>query len=96
MDDTDILPPDDISVYQMLIGCLKWAVTLGRYDVQYTTNTIARSGKNMWDGHTKRALQVFGFLQHHMQAKLLYDPTPISHEGIDFKNKDWTKCYPYS
>ena len=33
MDDTDILPSDDISVYQMFIGCLQWAVTLGRYDV---------------------------------------------------------------
>ena len=40
----------------MLIVCLQWAVTLGRYDVQYATNTLSRLGKKPQDGHTERAL----------------------------------------
>ena len=52
MDDTDILPPDDISVYQILIGCLQWAATLVRYDVQYATNALARFGEKPQDDHS--------------------------------------------
>ena len=66
MDNTDILPPDKISVYQMFIGCLQWDVTLGRYDVLYAKNTLARFGQNPRDGHMKRVLRGFGFLKHHM------------------------------
>ena len=94
MDDTDILPPDDISVYQILIGCLQWAATLVRYDVQYATNALARLGGKPQDDHMKISLQLFGFLKHHIQDKLFLDPTPMSHEVINFKDKYWTKCYP--
>ena len=87
MDDTDMLPSDDISVYQMFFGCLQWAVTLGRYDVQYATNTLAIFGQNSRDGHIKRYLRVFGFLKHHIRYKLFFETTPISHEGNDFKEK---------
>ena len=80
----------------MLIGFLQLSITLGRYDVQYATNTLARSGQKPRDGYMKRALRVFGLLKHHMRAKILFDPTPISHEGIGFKEKYWTECYPYS
>ena len=96
MNCTYILPPDNIYVYQMLIGFLQWAVTLGSYDVQYATNTLAIFGPKLQDGHIKRALQVYGFLKHHMQAKLFLYPTPMSHEVINFKENDWTKCYPYA
>ena len=78
----------------MLIVCLQWAVTLGRYDVQYATNTLSRLGKKPQDGHTERALWVFGFLKHHMWDKLFFDSTQMSHEEINFKEKDWTECYP--
>jgi hypothetical protein len=42
MDETDILFGEEISIYPILIGCAQWAVTIGRYDIQYTTNTLAR------------------------------------------------------
>ena len=29
MDNTDLLAPSKISIYQMMIGCLQWAVILG-------------------------------------------------------------------
>ena len=40
-DDSELLPPEQISIYQMLIGCAQWAVTIGRFDVQYATITLA-------------------------------------------------------
>ena len=94
MDETDLLPQDNISIYQMMIGCLQWAVTLGRFDVQYATNTLARFAQKPREGHFKRAIRVFGFLKHHQRARLYFDPTSPSYEGIDFKAEDWTECYP--
>ena len=58
--DTDFLVPSEIPIYQMMIGCLQWAVTLGRYDNQYATNTIARFCQKPCDGDLKSALRVFG------------------------------------
>ena len=88
------MPPDDISVYQMLIGSLQWAVTLGRWDVQYSTNTLACFVENPCDGHLKQALRVFGYLKHHYKGKIYLDTEPISYNGIEFRNEDWTKCHP--
>ncbi len=31
MDDTDLLVPSEIPIYQIMIGCLQWAVTLGHH-----------------------------------------------------------------
>ena len=36
------LEQEQISQYQILIGSAQYAVTLGQYDVQYATNTLAR------------------------------------------------------
>ena len=41
-DETDFLASGDITIYQMLIGCAQWAITLGRFDIQCATNSIAR------------------------------------------------------
>ena len=64
MDDSYLLPPNDISVYQMLVGSLQWAVILGHWGVQYFTNRIVRFAQNIRDGHFKQALRVFGYLKH--------------------------------
>ena len=77
MDDTDLLVPSEIPIYQMMIGCLQWVVTLGRYDIQYATNTLARFGQKPLEGHLKRALRVFGCLKFHARGKLYLDPSLI-------------------
>ena len=57
MDDTDLFVPSEAPIYQMMIRCLRWAVTLGRYDIQYAINTLARFGQKPHDGHLKRAVK---------------------------------------
>ena len=39
IDNTDMVLGTDITMYQMLIDCAHWVITLGRYDVQYEINT---------------------------------------------------------
>ena len=41
VDDTDMLFRTDITVYQMLIGCAQWEITLVVHGVQYETNCLA-------------------------------------------------------
>ena len=41
LDESDFLPPGEFNKYQMMIGCAQWAVTLGRFDIMFATNTLA-------------------------------------------------------
>ena len=61
MDDSGLLNHDDHSRYRMLIGCGQWAVTLGRFDVMYATQTMARFSAAPKQEHMKRMLRVFGY-----------------------------------
>ena len=44
LDESELIPDDQIAQYKMLIGCAQWAITLGRYDIQYVTNILAKYG----------------------------------------------------
>ena len=94
MDNTDLFPPNDNSVYQMLIGSLQWAVTLVRWDMQYSTNTFTHFAQNQRDGHLKQALRVFGYLKHHSKGKIYLDTESIFYDEIEFGDEYQTKCYP--
>jgi len=62
-DETDILYGKDVSIYQMLVGSAHWAVGLGRFDIQYATNTLAWYASMPRAGHLKRTLCLFGYLK---------------------------------
>jgi hypothetical protein len=42
IDKSDELDEDGIKMYQTMIWCLQWAVSLGRLDIQTTTMTMSR------------------------------------------------------
>ena len=94
LDDTDLLYGADITRYQMLIGCAQWAVTLGRFDIQYATNTLARYNTMPRAGHMKRAMRLFGYLKSYSRGTLYLDPSDPNLEGIAFVSNDWTEVYP--
>ena len=90
------LPSGEITIYQMLIGCAQWAVTLGRYDIQCATNTLARFGPLPREGHKKKAIRIFGYLRHHPKARTICDPRPLNLNSIKFEEHDWTDLYPFA
>ena len=65
IDESDLLDPEETTKYQMLVGCAQWAVSLGRYDIQYATNLMARFAHCPREGHMKRMFRIFGYLKHH-------------------------------
>ena len=94
MDESDLLPPDQVSIYQMLIGCAQWAVTIGRFDVQYATNTMARFAQLPREGHLKRVLRIFGYLKHHTKHRIKFDLGEPNYSGLKFLEHDWSDMYP--
>ena len=93
LDETDPLMGDMVQKYQMLVGSAQWAVTLGRFDVQYATNTLARYATNPKEGHLKRMLRVFGYLKAHNRARIKLDPSNPHLEDFKFVENEWSGLY---
>jgi hypothetical protein len=74
-----LVEPEHIKIYQMLVGCAQWAVTICRFDIQqHATNTLARFLTCPRIGHLMRIVRVFGHLKHHMKHRIEFnnDPPP--------------------
>ena len=80
----------------MLIGCAQWAVTIGRFDIQYATNTLARYSSYPRLGHLKRVIRLFGYLKHHSKYRIEFDNDEPNYSGLNFIKHDWTFRYPYA
>jgi hypothetical protein len=95
LDESELLIGRDVSIYQMLIGSAQWAITLGRFDIQYATNTMARYASMPREGHMKRCIRIFGYLKHNAKGRIVFDPADPNYDDIDFsKESDWTDLYP--
>ena len=46
--------------YRAVIGSLNWVVILGRFDVMYATNTLARFSMIPRTGHLEAAIRILG------------------------------------
>jgi hypothetical protein len=52
-DETDYLGEKDASLYRgLMIGSANWMITLGRFDVAYATNAMARFGIKLTKART--------------------------------------------
>ncbi len=63
LENSPLLDVSEVAKYQMLIGCLNWIITLGRFDVQYATSTLSRYSTCPKEGHLKAALGSQGMYQ---------------------------------
>ena len=63
-----------------MIGSLNWIISLGRFDIQYCTTTLARCNNGPRKGHLKAVLSVLGCVKKFIKGKLLIDPTLPEHE----------------
>ena len=68
--------------YQLSTGSAQWDVPLGRYDVQYATNTMAIFKQQTIEGHMNRAFRMFVYINHHLQANIHFYPQQINTERI--------------
>jgi len=99
LDDSPLLSNIDAAKYRAILGSAGWCVTLGRFDVAYATNTLARFAMAPREGHYKQAQRIFGYLSNpaFTKGRLLIDPNEHNvRDDIrkESKKYDWTEFYP--
>lgn len=91
IDITDQLGPEDAAYYQSLIGVLRWMVELGRIDICYEVSMSMMSSHLALPrvGHLEELFHLFGCLDKHHNAKLVFDPKEPKIDEEAFAPKDW-------
>jgi hypothetical protein len=70
IDQTEELDDKGIKQYQTMIGCLQWAVSLGRFDIQTATMTMSRFRVAPRSGHLARLQRMYGYLKKFSSAAI--------------------------
>jgi hypothetical protein len=70
IDTTEELDEAGIKRYQTMIGCLQWAVSLGRFDIQTATMTMSRFRVAPRKGHLDRLKRMYGYLRKFSSAAI--------------------------
>ena len=84
------------SKYSMFIGSMNWTITLGKMDVMFEANILAKYSCAPCHKHLKTASRVFGYLKFHPKVAIKFD-TQISDNTDDKKwNKGWKYLYPHA
>ena len=71
-DTSDLLEPDQIKIYQSIIGSLQWAVSIGRLDI--TTVVMTMSGFHVAprQGYLERVKRICGYLMRFKDATIRF------------------------
>ena len=95
LDATRFCTPEETSKYQSLIGSANWIVTLGRFDIQWATTTLARYAAAPRIGHFEAALRIFGYLRKFQDGTIIIDPyRPSILQDVKYADKcDWEEFY---
>ena len=93
---SDELDAEDANWYQELIGILRWAVELGRIDIQYEVTILSSYLAMPRKGHLTAALHVFAYLKARPNRWIMMDPTyPSQLAGTcQPMRTDWDDLYP--
>jgi hypothetical protein len=80
--DTSVECTDEqVTLYQNIIGILRWVVELGRIDIAYEVSILSRYLVQPRTGHLLQALHIFKYLDIHSKNELAFDPA--THEIDD-------------
>ena len=93
-DETSLLDSDEHSKYRMLIGSAQWAIIIGRIDITYATQTLARFAAAPREGHLKRALRMFGYLKNYPKLGIIYSPGNLKTPKYTIAEMNWEEQYP--
>lgn len=64
------------TMFQNLIGVLRWIVELGRIDIQLETSLLSQYLAQPRKGHLEQACNIFRYLKKINSAYVIMDPTP--------------------
>ncbi|KAL7537221.1 hypothetical protein ACHAXR_009342, partial [Thalassiosira sp. AJA248-18] len=88
------LKAEYVSRYQQLIGILRWAVELGRIDIQVEVALLSQYQMDPREGHIEELYSIFHFLWKNPKKRLMMDPAePYVIEEMFNNNADWMGFY---
>ena len=93
LDCTGELKADGLQWYQELIGCLRWAVELGRVDILLETSLMSQHLALPREGHLEQVLHIVGYLKSHPKFRLLFDSSKPRINEKWFQEYDWFDFY---
>ena len=91
---TDECDAEHVQRYQQIIGILRWAVELGRVDIQVEVAIMSQYQASPRQGHLEALYLIFHFLWKNPKKRLVMDPCyPCVDEGAFNITADWKEFY---
>jgi hypothetical protein len=75
LDDTNYCDTTLLTVFQNLIGILRWICELGRVDILYEVSVLSQYLAQPRIGHLNQCLNIFYYLKYHNRSWTVMDPT---------------------
>jgi hypothetical protein len=70
IENTEELDEEEMKKYQTMIGCLQWAVSLGRFDIQTSTMTVSCFRAAPRIGHLNNLKRIYCYLKKFASAAI--------------------------
>ena len=93
LDTSPELKADGVVEYQELIGILRWAVELGRVDINLEVSMMSSYLASPRIGHLQEVYHMFGYLKQKPKRKLGFDPSEPDISEKMFKEYNWEDFY---
>ena len=74
LDGTDELDADELTLYQELIGVLRWATKIGRVDILHEVAILSQYQASARKGHLEQVFNIFSYLKHNSKLSIHMDP----------------------
>ena len=87
LDTTPECSIEQITLYQNLIGILRWICELGRLDVLLETNLLSQYMVSPREGHLRQLLNIFCYLDKHDRSWIVVNPEKFEIDWIPIKDE---------
>ena len=82
------LDAEKATLYQSLIGSLRWMVEMGRIDIACEVSMLSSFLAMPREGHLQQVLHIFSYLKHHHNSRIIMDPSYPDIKVSDFPDYD--------
>lgn len=74
LDGTPELDEKGVTMFQELIGILRWAIEIGRVDIMTEVSMLSSYQASPREGHLEQAIHIFAYLKKNPKLTLYFDP----------------------
>jgi len=95
LDETPILDDEDQTLFQELIGIIRWATEIGRVDVLFEVSILSQYQAQPREGHLQQLLRIFAYWKSSPKVSLYFDPRLPRHDYTTFvtRHSDFAMHY---